>query len=123
MSVNILTCFCSAILIFQSAGQMKQDWVFGTRCVTVWACILQVLPSAGKMEICHLSEMMIQDRNINVLKIIQDINRGFCPLWASYAKHKSRPAAALYFKRREIENHTRLFKTQATSCSHENKIQ
>ena len=64
---------------------MKQDWFFGTRCVTVCACILQVLPPAGKMETCHLSEMMIQDRNINVLKIIRHINGRLCPLWASYA--------------------------------------
>lgn len=53
--------------------------------VTVWVCILQVLPPAGKMETCHLFEMMIQDRNISVLKIIQHINEGLCPLWASYA--------------------------------------
>lgn len=73
---------------------------FGTRCVTVWVCILQVLPPAGRMEMCHLSEKMIRDRNISLLKIIRHINGRFCPLWASYAYHMSRPAAVLYFKRR-----------------------
>lgn len=49
---------------------------------------------------CHLSEMMIWDRNISVLKIIQHINEGLCSLWASYAYHMSKLLAAQYFKSR-----------------------
>lgn len=63
---------------------MKQDWFFWYQMCDSLGCILQVLPQAGKMETCHLFEMMIQDRNICVLKIIQHINEGLCPLWASY---------------------------------------